>query len=166
MMNSQKVNSAKVIFAAGCFWGVEHFFQQVKGVIATTVGYAGGHTQNPAYQQVSSGVTGHAEAVEVLFNPTEISFEKLVLLFFEMHNPALITNTQGKRSQYRSAIFYLNEEQKAIAEKLMQKLRDKSIAVRTELQPAGVFYAAEDYHQNYYSKKGTNGKVRQCTPKF
>lgn len=165
-MKTGTIDTEKAIFVAGCFWGVEQFLHQVKGVVSTTVGYTGGHAENPTCKEVCGGDTGHAEAVEVFFNPAETSFETLAKLFFEMHNPALITNNSGKRSQYRSAIFYFSEEQKAAAEKLIQRLRDRKIDIRTERRLAGIFYRAEEYHQNDYTKKGQNVFVRRRTPKF
>jgi peptide methionine sulfoxide reductase msrA/msrB len=130
-----------------CFWGVEHYFQTCKGVILTVVGYIGGDKTNPAYNEVCSGKTGHAEAVEVVFDPLETSYETLAKCFFEIHNPASINQElRGKRSQYRSAIFYVSEEQKVVAEKLVKMLKDKNFEVGTEITPAGVFYKAEEYH--------------------
>jgi peptide methionine sulfoxide reductase msrA/msrB len=153
-MNNRVVTTERAIFAAGCFWGVEYYFQKANGVIATAAGYIGGDKINPTYHDVCSGKTGHAEAVEVLFDPLETSYETLAKHFFEIHNPALIGNAgTGKRSQYRSAIFYINEEQKAIALRLVALLKSKNFEVGTEIRPAGVFYKAEEYHQSYYDKK-------------
>ena len=159
-------NTERALFAAGCFWGAGHFFAGLKGVMATVVGYAGGSLDNPTYKEVCTGATGHAETVEVHFNPTEISFETLAKCFFEMHNPGGISNTAGKRSQYRSAIFYLSKAQKATADTLIETLRKKGINVRTELAPAGPFFKAEERHQNYYHQRGKTPAVRTCTPRF
>ena len=145
----------RAIFASGCFWGTEYHFQKVEGVISTKVGYTGGHIENPTYKQVSSGSTGHAEALEVIFNPEKVSFEQLAILYFETHDPSQI-NRQGPDigEQYRSEIFYLSEDQKKISEKLIAVLNDKEIDVVTKLTPAGKFWEAEEYHQDYYSKTG------------
>ena len=106
-MNNSSVNTERAIFAAGCFWGIQYYFQKAKGVISTTVGYTGGDKVNPIYHDVCSGKTGHAEVVEVIFDPSETSFETLAKHFFEIHNPALIGKEGNRnRSQYRSAVFY------------------------------------------------------------
>lgn len=143
-------------FACGCFWGVEYHFSKAKGVRATTVGYMGGHTMNPTYKEVCSDTTGHLETVEVLYDTTQTSYENLVKLFFEIHDFEQ-TNGQGPDigSQYHSAIFYVNDEQKKIAEKYIKILTGKGYKVATKLYPASKneFWDAEDYHQNYYEKK-------------
>lgn len=146
------------IFGMGCFWGVERVFWQLPGVWVTSVGYAGGITPNPSYEEVCSGRTGHTEAVEVVFNPAEISYADLLKTFWENHDP-----TQGMRqgadigTQYRSAIYYLNDEQKAEAEAsrdAYQAALDAAGrgAITTEILPAGPYYYAEDYHQGYLAK--------------
>lgn len=166
-MNSSVVKTERAIFAAGCFWGVEHSFQQAKGVVSTTVGFIGGNTENPSYQEVCKGQTAHAEAVEIVFDPAETSYEALAKMFFQIHNPTLISRERnGKRSQYRSAIFYSSGKQKLIAEYLTQLLRNKNIEVATEITQAGVFYKAEDYHQSYYSKKGKVDSGYRYTERF
>ncbi|MDP1879473.1 MAG: bifunctional methionine sulfoxide reductase B/A protein [Parachlamydiaceae bacterium] len=143
----------RAIFAAGCFWGVEDELQKFNGVIKTKVGYTGGHTVNPTYQEVCTDKTGHAEAVEVIFDPKETSYETLVNLFFELHNPTeLYRQGPDVGSQYRSAIFYLTKEQKEIAESIKQDLIKSGIRVVTEISPASRFYLAEEYHQNYCKK--------------
>ncbi len=153
-MNNRVVATERAIFAAGCFWGVEHYFQKAKGVLSTTAGFIGGDKINPTYREVCSSKTGHAEAVEIVFDPLETSYETLAKHFFEIHNPALISReSTGKRSQYRSAIFYLNDEQKVIANNLLNLLKKKGFEVGTEISPAEVFYKAEEYHQGYYDKK-------------
>jgi len=146
----------QTIFAAGCFWGVQFYFDQVPGVVKTTVGYTGGHTENPTYEQVCTHGTGHAEVTLVEFDPEKISFETLVKQFFRMHDPTQL-NRQGPDvgDQYRSAIFYFNDEQKEIAEKVKKDLQpnfDKPIV--TEITKATKFYPAEDYHQKYTEKTG------------
>jgi peptide methionine sulfoxide reductase msrA/msrB len=166
-MNSNISINEKAIFAAGCFWGVEHYFQKVTGVISTMVGYTGGKTENPSYNEVCSGKTDHAEAIEVIYDPAKTSFETLAKQFFEIHNPALIVSKSNeKRSQYRSAIFYLNEEQKTIAKKLVSLLIEKKYEVATEITEAENFYEAEEYHQGYYNKKGRDDYGNRYKKKF
>ncbi len=150
-----QVKYGRAIFAAGCFWGVEHWFQQQPGVIATTAGYTGGTKESPTYEDVCTHATGHAEAVEVLYDPVRASFEQLAKLFFEIHDP---TQADGQGpdlgDQYRSAIFYVDEEQRQIAERLIAELKDRGLNVATQLSPAGRFWPAEDYHQGFFMKKG------------
>jgi len=146
----------RAIFAAGCFWAVQHYFEQEPGVVKTTVGYTGGHAKNPSYEEVSSEQTGHAEALLVEFDSNKVSYEMLVRHFFRMHDSTQL-NRQGPDigEQYRTAIFYLNGEQKAIAEKVraeVQKGMDKPIM--TEISPAKQFYEAEEYHQKFAQKTG------------
>ncbi len=157
---ASETNTEKAYFAGGCFWGVEHFFLNTKGVLSTSVGYIGGHKQNPTYQEVCSGITGHVEVVEVSFAPSIVSFEDLTKLFFEIHDPTQI-NRQGPDigAQYRSAIFYNNEEQRTISEKLIKILEDKGYEIATDLIKSTTFWEAEDYHQEYYEK---NGKLPYC----
>jgi len=143
------------IFAGGCFWGVEYHFSKIKGVLSVTSGYVGGLTEHPSYQQVCTGKTGHAEAVEVEFDPALVTYETLAKLFFEIHDPTQM-NRQGPDigTQYRSAVFYVNEEQKIIAEKLIAELKRKGYNVVTSVEKAGKFWEAEAYHQDYYEKNG------------
>ena len=149
---------AKAIFAAGCFWGVEHTFRQVPGVVSTRVGYTGGHTADPTYKQVCSDGTGHAEAVEVEYDPARVSYDQLLDIFWENHDPTQL-NRQGPDwgTQYRSAIFFTSPEQEQAAKASKQK-RENSGAYRkpivTQIVPETPFYAAEDYHQQYLEKRG------------
>lgn len=149
-------NTAAATFAAGCFWGVEHFFAEVPGVRATAVGYMGGTTKNPTYQQVCRGSTGHAEVVHLQYDPNQVSYETLVKLFFKMHNPTT-RNRQGPDigSQYRSAVFFHTDEQKQIAQTVIRQLTDDRAFGRrivTQVAPAAVFWRAEEYHQRYFKK--------------
>lgn len=143
-------------FASGCFWGTEYHFMKANGVRATTVGYMGGHTINPTYKEVCTGTTGHVETTEVLFDTTKTTYEELIKLFFETHDFTQ-TNGQGPDigEQYHSVIFYVNNEQKMIAEKYIKILTDKGFKVATQLRPAedNEFWDGEDYHQEYYEKK-------------
>ena len=153
-----EVGMEKATFAAGCFWGVESAFRQLDGVRKTTVGYTGGHTKNPTYRDVCSDRTGHAEAVEVVFDSAVITYRQLVDTFFSIHNPTT-PNRQGPDvgSQYRSAIFYHSEEQRDQAEAAKKKLNrsgEYPVPVVTEVTAATTFYPAEKYHQQYYEKKG------------
>ena len=147
--------TASAIYAAGCFWGVEYYFKQAPGVLATRVGYTGGHTVNPTYKQVCSGKTGHKEAIEVTYNPAVTNYEELTKLYFEIHD---FTQTDGqgpdRGEQYLSYIFYLDEFQKQVAEELVTLLSQKGFKVATKIEKAGTFYPAENYHQDYYTKTG------------
>ncbi|MCK5597526.1 MAG: bifunctional methionine sulfoxide reductase B/A protein [Candidatus Eisenbacteria sp.] len=147
--------TATAYFAGGCFWGVEHLLQEVDGVSEVRSGYMGGHTKEPTYHEVTSGRTGHAETVEVVYDPTRVTFEELARLFFEIHDPTQV-DRQGPDtgSQYRSAIFYTGNEQKLAAEKLIGILKGKGYDVATEVTEAGRFWEAEEYHQDYYEKSG------------
>ena len=151
------------IFAAGCFWGVEHKFRQVPGVITTAVGYTGGDVKNPTYKQVCSDKTGHAEAVKIIFDPSQVSYEKLLEIFFNLHDPTQV-NRQGwdVGSQYRSAIFFTSAKQKETAEKMLKKLESSGRfkkPIATQVVPAPEFYKAEEYHQQYYEKKRKDSKA-------
>jgi len=144
------------IFAGGCFWGVEYFMKKMKGVTSTSVGYTGGHTDNPTYHQVCAGNTGHYEAIEVVFDPSKTTYEEVAKLFFEIHDPTE-WNHQGPDwgEQYRSAVFYRNDEQKKVTEKLISELKARGYKVVTEVKPAKIFWKAEGYHQDYYTHKGS-----------
>jgi peptide-methionine (S)-S-oxide reductase len=148
----------KATFGAGCFWGVEAAFRQLPGVVATRVGYTGGHVPNPTYELVCSHSTGHAEAVEVTFDPDRVSYEELLNVFWASHNPTT-KDRQGLDigSQYRSAIFFHSAEQEAAAERTKEREQSKLHWPRkivTEIVPASEFYEAEDYHQQYLEKRG------------
>ncbi len=149
---------ATATFGAGCFWGVEATFRETPGVTQTAVGYEGGKTANPTYQDVCTDMTGHAEVVEVEFDPEKVSFEKLLTIFFENHDPTTL-NRQGPDhgSQYRSAVFFHSPEQKEAAEKMKAALDAEGVFKRpivTEIVPAQTFYRAEEYHQQYLEKRG------------
>jgi len=151
-------------FAAGCFWCVEAVFQELKGVLSVTSGYTGGKIKNPSYREVCSGLTGHAEACEIIYDPSVISYDELLEAFWASHDPTTL-NRQGadQGTQYRSAIFYYNENQKQLAEAYKSKLNaekafDKPVV--TEINPATTFYKAEDNHQNYFIE---NGNAPYCT---
>ncbi len=151
-----KTEHEKAIFAAGCFWGVEKIFSAMPGVVSTQVGYTGGHVKDPSYERVCTGLTGHAEAVEVTYDPAKISYEKLLATFWKYHDPTTL-NRQGNDAgtQYRSAVFYHTPEQKSAAEKSKEILERSGIfkkPIVTEIAPASEFYRAEEYHQQYLHK--------------
>ncbi|HEY8172506.1 MAG TPA: peptide-methionine (S)-S-oxide reductase MsrA [Dehalococcoidia bacterium] len=157
-MTTETAKTEIATFGAGCFWGVEAAFRQVEGVKATTVGFMGGTTKNPSYEDVCYRDTGHAEVVQVEFDPAKVSYEDLVTVFFENHDPTTL-NRQGPDigEQYRSAVFYENDEQRDAAEATKQRLGESGRYRRpivTEITPAREFYRAEDYHQQYLEKRG------------
>lgn len=146
----------KAIFSAGCFWGVQFYFDQVPGVISSRVGYIGGKTKSPSYEDVCSHTTGHAEAVELTFKQDEVTYETLVKQFFHMHDPTQL-NRQGPDvgDSYRSAIFYINDEQKVVAEKIkLASKKDFEQPIVTEVSRAQEFNQAEDYHQKFTERTG------------
>ena len=157
----------RALFAGGCFWGVEYFLQQADGVIRTTVGYAGGKTTAPTYEEVCGHASGHAEVVEVLFDPARTSFEKLARLFFEIHDPTQL-DRQGPDigDQYRSEIFYASDRQKRVAEKLIAELKAKGWKVVTRLAPAAPFWPGEAYHRDYYRRNGKRPYCHRPEPRF
>ena len=148
-------NYRKAYLASGCFWGTEYWLKKEKGTISTQAGYTGGETEWPTYKEVCNGNTGHAETVEVIYDPEQTSYEKLLKIFFETHDPSQ-ENGQGHDigTQYRSVIFYQTEEEKETAKKVIQILVDKGIRVVTELSPLDKFWTAENHHQDYYSNTG------------
>jgi len=150
----QKPPIDRMFFAGGCFWGVEHLFKQLEGVLDTRVGYMGGKRKNPTYEQVCTGLTGHYETVEVIFDPKKIDEELLVKYFFEIHD---FTQEDGQGpdigEQYKSVIFYTNERQREVAERIKDQL-SQNYRVTTQIKKASDFWLAEDYHQDYYAKTG------------
>jgi len=161
LVMANDTENKKAVFAAGCFWGVESTFQQMDGVKSTTVGYIGGKVKNPSYELVCTGITGHAEAVEVEYNPNIVSFEKLLDTFFQLHDPTTL-NRQGPDvgTQYRSAAYFSNDEEKKIIESKVNTLNESGkfrSKIVTEIEAISEFYNAEDYHQDYYKKRGIDG---------
>jgi peptide methionine sulfoxide reductase msrA/msrB len=144
-------------FASGCFWGTEYYFSKMPGIISTTVGYTGGSKENPTYKDVCTGKTGHAETVEVIFDPSKTSFEVLTKLFFEIHDFTQV-NRQGPDigNQYRTEIFYTTDDQKIVSESLIKLLTERGFKVATKVTKATKFWKAEDYHQDYYGKNGSS----------
>lgn len=151
-----KTNLETATFAGGCFWCTEAIFQRVKGVEKVISGFTGGNIKNPAYREVVTGRTGHAEAIEIQFDPEQISYEELLYIFMTTHDPTTLNRQQNDvGTQYRSSIFYHSEEQKQIAEKVIKLLQDEQVfsnPVVTELKEAGTFYEAEAEHHNYYNE--------------
>jgi len=164
ILHKEKTDTA--IVAGGCFWGVEYYMKKIKGVVSAEVGYTGGHTENPTYEEVCSGKTGHLEAIRIIYHKHETDFETIARMFFEVHDPTQ-WNRQGPDvgDQYRSAVFYQNEEQRQITEKLIALLKEKGFRIVTQVLPAATFWKAETYHQNYYEKEGStpycHGYVRR-----
>lgn len=159
----QDEDLAVAYFAGGCFWGVEHYLEQLDGVVSVESGYMGGDVKEPTYEDVSSKKTGHLETVRVRFDPERVSYEEVTKLFFEIHDP---TQEDGQGPdigpQYRSAVFFVDTEQEATTRKLIEKLEARGYDVVTEVKPAGEFWAAEEYHQDYYVK---TGKTPYCHAK-
>lgn len=157
--NGQEKKEAVATFGAGCFWCVEAQYQQLDGVNRVESGYSGGHIANPTYKQVCTGTTGHAEVVNIYYDPAKLSYDELLAAFWTAHDPTQL-NRQGNDvgTQYRSVIYYHSDEQKQKAEEYKKKLNDEqayNAPVVTEISPAGEFYKAEDYHQNYYNENGS-----------
>jgi len=157
----------RAIFAGGCFWGVEYYMKKILGVLETTAGYIGGNEQNPTYDEVSHHKTNHLEAVEVIYDLEKVSYETIAKMFFEIHDPTQ-ANGQGPDigEQYLSRVFYLNMEQKKIAQKLIAILKKKGLNVATKVQKAGRFWKAEEYHQNYYARKESLPYCHGYTKRF
>lgn len=155
-VTTEKGDLQKATFGAGCFWCVEAVFQRLNGVVSVVSGYSGGQKENPTYQQVCTGTTGHAEVCQITFDPKKISFEELLQVFWKTHDPTTLNQQGGDvGTQYRSAVFYHNTEQKELAEKWKKKLDDAHIwdkPIVTEITQFTKFYPAEDYHQNYYNQ--------------
>jgi len=150
------MNTEKILLGAGCFWGVEHIIKQIEGIVATKVGYSGGDVKDPTYPMVCTGATGHAEVVLVEYNPSIISTAMVLDLFFRLHDPTTLNRQHNDiGTQYRSVIFYFNEDQKKIAEEVIARLNEAKTfkdKVVTQVVAAGEFYSAEDYHQDYLDK--------------
>ena len=161
------VKTERAIFAGGCFWGVEYHFEKVPGVLSVTSGYIGGSKEKPTYEQVCAKETGHAEAVEVVYDPSKATYEQLAKLFFEIHDPTQV-NRQGPDvgDQYRSEVFTTSDGQKAVAERLIGFLKEKGLQVATKVTPAGTFWKAEDYHQDYYAKHKKQPYCHVYTKRF
>ncbi|KJV37237.1 peptide-methionine (S)-S-oxide reductase MsrA [Acinetobacter brisouii] len=155
----------QALFGGGCFWCVEAVFLQLRGVIQVTSGYAGGHLVEPSYEAVCSGNTGHAEVVKIDFDEEQVHYTDLLTVFFATHDPTTL-NRQGNDigTQYRSVIYYYNNEQKQQAKQFIEELKAEGVQVVTELTAAPVFYAAEDYHQNYYTKNPSQGYCNFAIP--
>jgi len=155
----------QALFGGGCFWCVEAVFLQLRGVIQVTSGYAGGHLVEPSYEAVCSGNTGHAEVVKIDFDEEQVRYTDLLTVFFATHDPTTL-NRQGNDigTQYRSVIYYYNNEQKQQAKQFIEELKAEGVQVVTELTAAPVFYAAEDYHQNYYAKNPSQGYCNFAIP--
>ena len=162
---NQHLDSA--IFAGGCFWGVQYFFEKAKGVTNTVVGYIGGHIANPTYEQVCSHTSGHYEAIKVVFDKTQTTYEDMVRLFFNIHDPSQ-TDGQGPDigEQYQSVIFYTDDSQRKIAQKLIDELNAKGEKIATKLKQATTFYPAEGYHQHHYDHEGTTPYCHRFVDKF
>lgn len=155
-MVSQENGTSRAIFGAGCFWGVESAFRGVPGVVDAPVGYSGGTVEDPTYRQVCGGRTGHAEVVQVEYDPEAVSYEELLEVFWKTHDPTQV-DRQGPDvgTQYRSAIFYLNDDQRQRAEASKERAQgSRKRPIATEVSPAETFYRAEEYHQRYFEKQG------------
>jgi peptide-methionine (S)-S-oxide reductase len=151
---------AKATYAGGCFWCMEHPFEELDGVVSVTSGYTGGHKKNPTYEEVSAGGTGHAESIEILYDPQKISYARLLEVFWHNIDPTVKDQQFCDRGhQYRSAIFYHNEEQKRLAEQSKQEVMKRFKTVYTEIVAATTFYPAEEYHQDFYKKNSVRYKL-------
>ncbi len=165
--DNSNMKTVTAIFAGGCFWGMEFYFLKEPGVISVEAGYIGGHKENPTYEQVCAHTTGHAEAIEVVYNPEKVTYEKLARLFFEIHDPTQL-DRQGPDigDQYRSEVFYFDDDQKKIAEELIDILKSKGYNVTTKVTKGTTFWRAENYHQEYYEKTGGTPYCHARTNRF
>lgn len=163
----EKGDKATAIFAGGCFWGVEHYFKQAPGVLETEVGYIGGDKENPTYEEVCQGNTGHVEAIRVTYDPGQTTYRDLAKLFFEIHDPTQV-DRQGPDvgEQYRSEVFFKDAEQEKITRELISLLKQKGLQVVTRVTPASTFWPAERYHQDYYEKTGHTPYCHFYTKRF
>lgn len=160
-MDNNKESTEEAVIGGGCFWCTESVFQRVKGVSSVVSGYAGGASKNPTYDEVCSGKSGHAEVIQITFDPKEVSFEELLQIFFRVHDPTTL-NQQGNDvgTQYRSVILYNNDKQKETAEKVKEEVNKAKVysdPIVTEIAPLATFYSAEDSHQNFYNENTSHG---------
>lgn len=160
-------DTEEAILAAGCFWGVEFYLKKLDGVLKTEVGYTGGQQNNPSYEDVCAGNSGHFEAIRVVYDPEKLSYEALIKYFFEIHDPTQ-ANGQGPDigEQYLSVIFYYDEKQKHVAEKIKSELEKRGYKIATQILPISIFWPAETYHQDYYTKTGKNPYCHRYTKRF
>ena len=158
---------AKAYYAGGCFWGVEHLFQSKLGVLSAVSGYMGGPVNNPTYQEVCTGMTGHLEVVEITYDPDQANFEELTKYFFEIHDPTQV-NGQGPDigAQYLSAVFYNSDQERQVTQSLIDQLKENGYEVVTKLLTVETFWKAEDYHQDYYVKKNQQPYCQVYQKKF
>ena len=161
------MTEAKAYYAGGCFWGVEHLFQGKSGVLSAVSGYMGGPVDNPTYQEVGTGQTGHLEAVEITYDLEQVGFEELTKFFFEIHDPTQ-ANGQGPDigPQYLSSVFYSSEDEKQTTLELIDQLKEKGYAVVTRVLPLVTFWKAEDYHQDYYVKRNQQPYCHKYQERF
>ncbi len=164
MNDSSERKLEKATLGGGCFWCTEAVFLEIEGVVKVVSGYSGGHVKNPSYQQVSTGMSGHAEVIQVTFDPELISYREILEIFFTMHDPTSL-NRQGADvgTQYRSVIFYHSEEQRRVAEEFIKEMNETNVfnlPIVTQLEPFEEFYEAEDYHKNYYNRNKNQGYSR------
>lgn len=163
----QVLDTEEAIFAAGCFWGVEYYFKQLPGVLKTEVGYSGGKTKNPTYNAICRGDTGHYEAIRVVYNPKQVSFEQVAKYFFEIHNPTQYDGQGPDRGeQYLSVAFYYDAEQKKIIADLISQLEHKGLRIATKILPVSQFWRAETYHQDYYEKQNKTPYCHRYEKRF
>ncbi|MEG1554158.1 MAG: peptide-methionine (S)-S-oxide reductase MsrA [Rikenellaceae bacterium] len=157
----------EAIFAGGCFWGVEYYMRRAEGVLSVESGFTAGTVENPTYQQVKTGTTGHAEAVKIVYDPTKTDYETLLKLFMEIHDPTQL-NRQGidKGTQYRSEVYYADENEKQTAEKIITILKGLGYDVQTKIVPRSPFYSAEGYHQRYYDNIGEEPTCHKYQKRF